>query len=118
MSVERPPIPTEDGKPMHTTINSFAVAAGFYALFVSASGWACEGSCDKAPATDNKPSVACSTSDCGKCPEAQAAANGAKECLVLDDTQPFDIDKLAGFGRMETGARCHQGTGNERCEGK
>ena len=58
------------------------------------------------------------TSDCGKCLDAQAAAKGAKECLVFDDTQLFDIDKFAGYGRMEMGARCHQGTGNERCEGK
>src|SRR5215471_2166021 len=106
------------GFPMHTTINSFALAVGFYALVVSATGWACDGSCDKAPATDNKHSVACSKSDCGKCPDAQAAAKGAKECLVFDDTQLFDIDKFAGYGRMETGARCSQGTGNERCEGK
>jgi hypothetical protein len=103
---------------MHTTINSFALAVGFYALVVSATGWAFEGSCDKAPTTGNKPSVACSTSDCGKCPDAQAAAKGAKECLVFDDTQLFDIDKFAGYGRMETGARCRQRTSNERCEGK
>src|SRR5262249_54682929 len=38
------------GFSMHTTNNSFSLAAGFYALVVSASGWACEGSCDKSPA--------------------------------------------------------------------
>jgi len=66
-------------------------------------GWACEGSCDKAPATDNKPSVACPTSDCGKCSDAQAAAKGAKECLVFDDMLLlFDMDKFEGYSRIET----------------
>ena len=111
---------------MHTTINWFAVAAGFYTLVVSGSGCACEGSCDKAPTTDNKAGVVCSTSDCGKCkttPDAkEPGAKDAKEtglaCPVFDDTLLFDIDKFAGYDRKATGARCRQGIGDERCQGK